>query len=172
MEPIAALESTQSTILRPPRTEAYMNFPFNTKYRGSIRKSEACHFDVATREQAQTKVIRFIGHGQKAPTILSPAERVDNILKQYNKFSQRLLYNRGELNTRYYKGLKAEHKSQWEEVLIWSSARLPLSRTEALFFGISGTDLPLKTRIWDYGPWQTFCLRAINFLLFSEEVSS
>jgi hypothetical protein len=167
-EPITATWLTESSGLRD---DGYTTFPFQRRHRGTIRKSEACHFDLAIREQAQTRVLRLIGHGQEKPAIESEAIRTQALLNDYNKFSQRQLYSRGELSPSYYKNLKPTNRSQWEEVLTWFASRLPLSRTEAAIFGITGTDLPLKTRIWKYGPWQTFCLRSVNFPCYSKAVS-
>ncbi|KAH8088382.1 hypothetical protein HD553DRAFT_174939 [Filobasidium floriforme] len=164
-EPITATWLTESS---GQRDDGYTTFPFERRYRGTIRKSEACHFDLAIREQAQTRVLRLIGHGQEKPAIESEAIRTQALLNDYNKFSQRQLYSRGELSPSYYKNLKPTNRSQWEEVLTWFASRLPLSRTEAAIFGITGTDLPLKTRIWKYGPWQTFCLRSVNFPCYSK----
>jgi hypothetical protein len=139
-----------------------------------ISCTEACYFgEITSTQGSPTKVLRVLGHGMSKPVIKPEPERVIDLLNQYNRICQYSQYKKQLAKQRYYryKTASTEEIQECREILHWSIARLPLSRTEAVHFGIKTDSLPFHARIWDYGPWQTLARRDTNWPIITASVS-
>jgi hypothetical protein len=140
----------------------------------AIPTSEACYFgEVTSVQQTSVKVLRVNGHNMSKPIVKPETERLSDLLNQYNRICQYTRYKKQLSKQRHYryKNASAEELQECREVLQWYTSRLPLSRTEAVHFGIKTTDLPLHARIWDYGPWHILAVRSTNWPIIPASVS-